>query len=88
MMVDDVMLSKTASGLSGIRKIGAAKQPRSPLLVCPDEFNLLSCQDTKLSRILPDHVRPKIGGFGGLPYLGAFFLHPGICVCILCRIID
>ena len=26
MMVDDVMLSKTASGLSGIRKIGAAKQ--------------------------------------------------------------
>ena len=30
MMVDDVMLSKTASGLSGIRKIGAAKQPQRP----------------------------------------------------------
>ena len=30
MMVGDVMLSKTASGRSEIRKIGAAKQPQRP----------------------------------------------------------
>ena len=56
--------------------------------ICPDNFYLLSCQVTKKSRPLSDHVPPKIGGFGGLPYLGAFFLHYATFVYILCRIID